>query len=1176
MAPLGTFVLYSIYMQVYILNGNCLNIHCFCSPVGREFEAVFVCTAEPVNQDYSPSDPVKSMCDRYMCNTIITRPKSLLVAVGNPFRLRKIEQKMAEENPACWSEYIYQCWERDSLLLSATLREDLGACKKQLDELKEVMFQKATSKLHIAPLASVKDEGKNEDADTTILQEYRTDQNRGWKLGLTCVPVTGKQGSLTECKLDGCRAIPSKDPRWEPFIIPTVDERKYAFDGAIVLVKEVGRTEDGRTGKVVSVEKQGAVDPMICTVDPLSPCILIPVSGKNPKMVNQTEDTDADGAIKCTSAETMVNSPGFLTHSVDGIPFKAAINMFFIVQPQEWSVQERYPVGTVVGVLPKRPPLQLAERVLAIQHKLPSSSQISTPTVSSRPSTHSRLGKPHAQFKTAICIKDLSGRCTNAFSVETKKNHFTVAVHVSNVIELVSAMEEYKEKRFKEWCASHLLLPQHVVEACDFSENHFRKAITVMFKIEGPVCTTGTTQKDMLTAELSITLMSIQETVVQCRTVLGMSDVEDILVSLQRGHIGDRKLKQRTAESCIDALAILYGTAEYHHKTRLGHGGYPLLELESYDIPETGKMVNELLTMANSEAAKVIAKTFPNQALLMNQEVDHVKEQSISLAVLPAIYSVLNLQVHATPKPAQTWIVGLEKLKALVKALKKANFLEVRQRLYFLPCHPWITSLHGDTRTALTPEQFTVGCSQPAGKTPKHCVRCVTYTSFTDPFRCVGDIYVQEQLLAAIRKQKLSGSIQDVRHVARKCNMARLNSKEYGSFVSKLHWAYYAQNSFICVQSVVKSVQGGKLHLCYQYEFTNNVQEKIVAQATTTFCHPKYTAKVTTLSGMCQVGSRSEYQVDRVAQGYARCSTVTSPNTVLVPTDTMRTVVKCIQEFKEEKIATALESLEGLLKQEHPSSTQPEPHAEPELRGTHFLLESPLNQSSHQLVDVWMQMDSSHFIPKLVPALLDLAHDIRLCLHHTEQPEACFTSCGAVMVPHQVHFSVESYVSEWAKVLLAEAAYRSVERKWHILINDVHIRFTKFETLDAVGSEEFYQPVGEVTIVLPKAFVEDRQDIFPLEQGDLLCARYEVNLLKDKAGPELLERHGNCFPPHHEPVGRLVLHLVVERVEVKDTKQEVMMSQEMVHSELRVRMHMVIRQHYHAVYVGVMVVVCIP
>ena len=102
-------------------------------------------------------------------------------------------------------------------------------------------------------------------------------------------------------------------------------------------------------------------------------------------------------------------------------------------------------------------------------------------------------------------------------------------------------------------------------------------------------------------------------------------------------------------------------------------------------------------------------------------------------------------------------------------------------------------------------------------------------------------------------------------------------------------------------------------------------------------------------------------------------------------------------------------------------------------------------------------------------------------------------------------------------------------------------------------SEQFYQPVGKVTALLPNAFMEDRQDIFPLEQGDLLCARYEVDLRDDESGLELLARHGNCFPPHYEPVGHLVLHMVVERVVVEGMQQEVMMSQEVVQSGVEVR-----------------------
>ena len=1121
-----------------------------------------MCTAEPVNQDYSPSDPVKSMCDRYMFNTIITRPKSLIVAIGNPFRLCKVEKKMLKESPACWSEYMYQCWEGDSFLLSAALREDLGACKNQLDKLKELMFQMATNKLHISNQAKDKEERNDEYA---ILEDYRKGQSSGWKLGEVThveVEVMGKEDLLLckECKLDGYRAIP-KDPHLEPFIIPTVDNRRCAFDGAIVLVKEVGRSEDGRTGKVVIVEEQGAVDPIICTVDPLNPLILVPVSGKNPKMVNQPEGTEAEEVIKSTGTEAIVKyyRPECLQQSVDAIPYEAAIDMFFVVQPLEWSVEERYPIGAVVGVLPKRPPLQLAEKTLAIQHKLPTPSNFSTTASSSGTSP---LPKPHVQFKTAIGIRDPAGRCTCCFSVEIEKNHFTVAVHISNISELVSEMEEYKESKFSEWFASHLILPHHVVQASDFSENQIQKSITVMFRVKGIV----PTQKDMLTAQLSITPMSVKETVAQCSTMLSMCDVEDVLLSLQKGHIGDRKLKQRTAVSCIDALAILYGTAEYHHKIRLGHAGYPLLELASCEFPETEKMVNELLTMANSEAAMKIANTFPDQALLVNQEADHSEEGSSkdifpSLAVLPAIYPRLKLQGPATPKPAQAWIVCADEMKALVEALKNANFLKVRQLLYFLPCHPWITPLQEASGSVLTPEQFTVGCSQSAGKVPTHCLRRVPYTSFTDPLRCVGDIYVQEQLLVAVRNKKLSMTVDDVHRVAMNCNKARLNAKGYESSVSKLHWGCFAQSSFICVQSVVKSVERGKLHLCYQYDCQNSVQKKFVAQASMAFHHSTYSAKVTTLSGMCQVGRSSEYQVGsegRVGQIYASCSVLTAPKTVLVPTETISMVVECINAFEEEKVARALESLQKLLKQEHPSSTQSGAPAEPKLQDAHFvLLESPLNLSSHQLVDVWMRVDYSQCIAKPKPALLDFAHDVRVCLHHTEQPEACFTS-GAVMVPHQVYLSVESYVRKWGEVLLAEAACRSVERQQHILINDVLIQFTKFEALDVVGSEEFYRPVNEVTMVLHKAFVEDRQDIFPLEQGDLVCARYEVNLLEEEAELELLERHDNCFPPHHKPVGRLVLHMVVERVVLEDTQQEVMMSQEVVQSGLQVRTCMVV------------------
>ena len=324
-----------------------------------------------MNEDYSPFDLVKSICDPYMFNTIITRPKSLFFVVGNPFRLHKIQQKMPD-SPACWLEYLYQCWEGGSLLLSAKLREDLGACKKQLGELEELMFQRAAGKLHgMGPKAhgSRKEKGKDWKKDSIMLQ-YSGDskdtavQGNGWNLGeekqVMVVKDEEISGLCLECKLNGYSAIPTKPSK--PVVIPSIDERRCAFDGAIVMVEETEWLVTGkRTGRVVSVKRQGPVEPMICTVDPISPLILVPVSGRNPNMVNLPDRSKGEADPKPTK-ETAVKavvkcySPDCLTRSVDAIPFKAASDMFFIVQPLEWLMQERYPVGAVVGVLPKCPP----------------------------------------------------------------------------------------------------------------------------------------------------------------------------------------------------------------------------------------------------------------------------------------------------------------------------------------------------------------------------------------------------------------------------------------------------------------------------------------------------------------------------------------------------------------------------------------------------------------------------------------------------------------------------------------------------------------------------------------------------------------------------------------------------------------------------------------------------
>lgn len=95
--------------------------------IGREFQAVFLSTSELVHEDGSSRNPVRSLCDPYVFNTAITRAKSLVVSVGNPFLLLKMENKMAqfygqEHNAHCWSTYLNLCLHRGTVEFAQHLK----------------------------------------------------------------------------------------------------------------------------------------------------------------------------------------------------------------------------------------------------------------------------------------------------------------------------------------------------------------------------------------------------------------------------------------------------------------------------------------------------------------------------------------------------------------------------------------------------------------------------------------------------------------------------------------------------------------------------------------------------------------------------------------------------------------------------------------------------------------------------------------------------------------------------------------------------------------------------------------------------------------------------------------------------------------------------------------------
>ncbi|XP_019848953.1 PREDICTED: uncharacterized protein LOC109580354 isoform X2 [Amphimedon queenslandica] len=98
---------------------------------GHEYNIVIISTYEPLEVDGRCSDSTKTLVNPGIFNTVVSRSKQCVIAVGNPFRLLDAEERMGVTSK-CWKEYIKFCIDNNTMNYSPGLEVEAKFLKAKV------------------------------------------------------------------------------------------------------------------------------------------------------------------------------------------------------------------------------------------------------------------------------------------------------------------------------------------------------------------------------------------------------------------------------------------------------------------------------------------------------------------------------------------------------------------------------------------------------------------------------------------------------------------------------------------------------------------------------------------------------------------------------------------------------------------------------------------------------------------------------------------------------------------------------------------------------------------------------------------------------------------------------------------------------------------------------------
>lgn len=1112
--------------------------------IGEEFIAVFVSTFEPATSSGHVLDPAKSICNDAVFNTVITRSQSLVVCVGNPFRLLHFNKQL---NNKCWSEYIQRCIACQSFELVTgssssqpdNLYRQLDTLYQQLDnEIKEVIhcndevIEKYTKNIHTrseykTSFGLIKGPG-----NVKHMGLFNPGKHKNFRKAKATLEFRDYRNAL--CKVNG-RNIK----------IVGLNDRKCAFNGDVANIEYNSKTGKGRV--VIDAETYEVANKkyfgmqFLSMVDVSNPKMFLPIDKCHPKFSNLPPlvKTYENGVI-CFDPSSIGSAPKVAQF----IPLEVAKSMLFVVCYLRWKPRFTYPLGIVIKALPPCTSIT-AEKIFKYHYNITCSANNDTD-----------------QYHEPNYVEDTCEVFDNVFTIDSatsldlddalsceechdQPGRFKIGIHITDVSCLVpinssldnKAKEIKKNYYFKTDKCSVRMLPCRTSETASLLPQHQVKAfslVTIVDIIDNKVV-------DMSDPQITHSLVTSMYK-------MSYEEAENILVN---GH-----------SNCVveaESLNILWKFAKYLRRLRLGM--FCFSKAHSNTILST-TLVEELMIFMNSQVAQFLVKaTFP--VILRGQDRpnqrelrDFVDEHKPKLICFPSTEKLV-YQFYPSSQPNP-------QIEFSCSILDKILHKDSNRALHYLVNqfnHPMYLALNNMLISLKRKSYYYLNTS--VSRKHRHDDLCLEmYTHFTSPIRRYVDIVMQRLLTAVLNNDDSPYTEENLQEIIDLLKNPNTQYQNYVAHVDEVDVACQMKDGCQEYLGTVafhgKNSTTNEIHITYfndlsLHESLRHIRiqhlkarkfnlESFQGEWKVRMCSLK--GKTTFLSSRTDIkwkdtSGQIEAKILKSKDGTADENTIWS--TLMCRGDVEQTTVSVSfqkwsnvllqfendEENDHSEFTELIKSIEQSCKEKFSTKAKT---SIPEFSPL-WIINIKLSLQPQDVMKVWLTSTNERNLLTPIIQLIELDPSVCICIQHNRDLAKIFAGRLTNSVANKFKYeNKEEYHRLWQPLLVAEAASDSVNDTDIMILQDVEIKWPQLDSkYDSMGKEYFCIPKKQnASIFLETNFLETSQPFvnihtqfveaslpfFDINFGCLLCIRYKE------------EFDGTIF----------VLHMVIESVKIEKRK----------------------------------------